>query len=126
MTKLRRLKYWEIVLANTIFLVHSVVFAGVFFGWLMPSFWKWYLALLVVVLISDIYLGYCFLSKWEFALRKFANPKLRYDYSFTFYYTRKLTGSALPKTFIEWTGFIFLISMIVIILYFNVFVSLQY
>jgi len=100
--------------AEIIFLVHIAVVAILLFGWLVPGLWPFYFTLLVATLISDLYFGYCILSKWEFDLRKRIDPDLKYDYSFTSYYTYKLTNLHIGHTFIVRCVHVFLMSSIML------------
>ena len=64
------MKFFYRVGADAIFILHFLLVLFVVFGWLTPRLWPWYMAALVVTLISDMVFGYCILSKWEFDLRK--------------------------------------------------------
>lgn len=96
------------ILADLIFVFHFVVIMIVIFGWLFPSIWYLYMFVLVVSLIFDIFLGYCILSKWEFLLRKKLKPDLKYSYSFTTYYTYRLTNYWLTDRFMKIVAITFL------------------
>jgi hypothetical protein len=104
--------------ADFIWVFHLGVIILVLFGWLVPSLWWIYLFTLVITLLSEIALNYCFLSKWEFDLRKKINPDLHYDYSYTSYYTYKLTGQHLSTRFLARTGIFFTTFSLAINLYF--------
>jgi uncharacterized protein DUF2784 len=107
------------ILANFIFLFHCAILLVVFFGWLVPALWPVYIAVLIVTLGLDIVLGYCILSKWEFQIRKKLNPHLNYDYSFSSFYTYKLTRKRIPERFVETVGVIFIVFSLCISLYFH-------
>lgn len=113
MTILKRL------LADCIFAFHCVVVAVIGFGWIISSLWPLYMATLFVTLISELSLGYCFVSKWEFDLRKSNDPSVEYDYGFSSFYTYKLTYQRLSKRFIKYAALTFLIGSIAINLYFR-------
>ncbi|TSC85859.1 MAG: hypothetical protein G01um10148_767 [Parcubacteria group bacterium Gr01-1014_8] len=100
--------------AVSIFLVHCVVGVIIFFGWLWPSIWPIYIGLLVYVLFQNLILGYCILSRWEFSLRRMLNPKLRYQYNFTTYYTYKLTHKRLSTKFVQVAGTFFIVASLTI------------
>lgn len=85
--------------ADLVFALHFMVVAIVLFGWMKPGIWHVYMATMTAALVSEIALGYCFLSKWEFELRRKINPDLDYDYSFTSYYTYKLTHRRISTGF---------------------------
>jgi hypothetical protein len=106
-------RVWWWVMANIIFIVHCAVLFVAVFGWLFPSIWYGYMALLVVILALDWLLGYCILSKWEFMIRKKLKPHLNYDYSFSSYYTYRLTQKRLSEHFVSQVGSVFLIISIV-------------
>lgn len=95
------------MLADAIWLFHTFVLVVALFGWLWPAIHTFYILVLALALLSNIFLGYCFLSKWEFDLRKRANPKLRYDYPYTSYYTYRLTRGRLSRRFLRLTVFFF-------------------
>jgi hypothetical protein len=105
--------------ADAIFLVHFLVIAIALFGWLVPSWWHVYMAVLVGILLSELFLSYCVLSKWEFDLRKKMNPRLNYEHSYTTYYTYKLTGRYLGERFLARLGIVFTSLSIAINLYFR-------
>lgn len=105
--------------ADCIFLFHCFVVLVIGFGWLASRIWPLYICTLLVTLISEVTLGYCFLSKWEFDLRKSIDPTLNYDYSFSSFYTYKLTRHRLSQRFIKNIGLAFLIGSIAINLYFK-------
>lgn len=86
--------------ADGVWVVHFFVLFVALFGWLVPWLWPVYIAVLAGTLISTPVLGYCFLSKWEYDLRKKINPALAYDFSFQSYYTYRLTQGYLPNTFV--------------------------
>ena len=101
-----------------IFLFHCIIVAIILFGWAVPQIWFFYTALLAITLVSDILLGYCFLSRWEFALRKALKPRIKYDYTFSSYYTYKVTHKRLSTHFIRNAGLLFLTASLLINLYF--------
>lgn len=104
-----------------IFALHCVVGVIIFLGWLWPSIWPLYIAILVYVFFQNLILGYCILSRWEFSLRRMLNPRLRYTYNFTTYYTYKLTHRRLSTRFVQVIGTFFLAASLGIQLYFKVF-----
>ncbi len=105
--------------AMGIFLLHCVVFAIILFGWLWPEIWPLYIAIITYTLFQNWILGYCVLSRWEFALRRMINPKVRYKYNFTTYYTYKLTHRRISTRFVQVAGTVFLASSLTINLYFK-------
>jgi len=105
------------IAADCIFLFHCAVVAIIAFGWLIPSIWYFYMLILIVTLISEITLGYCFLSKWEFDLRKQIDPAVDYEYGFSSYYTYKLTNRRLSQRFIANAAVFFLVASLAITIY---------
>lgn len=94
--------------ADAIFVVHAGVVFVALFGWIWPDFWPLYMAVLIGTLVSDILLGYCILSKWEFDIRKRLNPSVDYDFTFSSYYTHTLTRQRLRNEFVLRIAYIFL------------------
>lgn len=114
------MKLYRIV-ADGIFCLHCAVVVVITFGWLFENLWILYVATLVITLTSELSLGYCFLSKWEFDLRKRIHSDIDYDYSFSSYYTNKLTHHKfkLSSEFIEKSGQFFLVASLLITFYFH-------
>lgn len=106
------------LVADVIWLLHFFVVIIALFGWLIPEIWYVYIFVLTSVLISNIIFEYCFLSRWEFNLRRKINPMLEYDYAYTSYYTYNLTKGFLSKDFLRWAGLSFTSASLVINLYF--------
>ena len=107
------LKQW----ANLIFILHLAVVFIVLFGWAFPSISIIYLMMLIATLASEAFLGYCFLTKWDFDLRKKLEPNLNYDYSFLNYYGYKLIGDKFPGGVVRPAALVFLIASIIIYFY---------
>jgi hypothetical protein len=107
------------LLADSIWLLHFFVVAICLFGWLLPGIWHVYIFVLASVLASNILWSHCFLSKWEFDLRKMIDPRLRYDYAYTSYYTYNVTKGYLSRDFLRWAGLGFTSVSLVINLYFK-------
>lgn len=105
--------------ADIIWLAHLAVVLIALFGWLVPSLWFVYMAVLAGVLISTLSLGYCILSKWEFDLRKKVEPSLAYDYVYSSYYTYRLTRGYLSSAFLARAGVAFAALSLAINLYFR-------
>ena len=99
--------------------VHAALFLLVLFGWTAPSLWYLYMSALALTLLSDLVFGYCILSKWEFDLRKRANPNIRYNYHWTSYYTYRLTERHLSDMFFTRASILFLIASLGINGYFH-------
>ena len=62
------------------------------FGWLFPSIFYIFVLFLIATALSEIILGYCFLTKWEFDLRRKMYPTKEFDSSCIFHYGRALFG----------------------------------
>src|SRR3989344_6515558 len=105
--------------ADFIWLTHLFVIVFVLFGWLIPSLWYAYMAVVAGALLSELFLNYCFLSKWEFDLRKKVNTQLDYDYSYASYYTYKFTHQHLSPRFLGRTGMVFTTLSLLISIYFT-------
>ena len=104
-----------------LFILHCAIGVVIFLGWLWPEIWPLYVSILVIVLFQNLILGYCILSRWEFSLRRLLDPKLRYEYNFTSYYTYKLTHKRLSTRFVQISGTCFLVSSLGINPYFKFF-----
>lgn len=109
------------IAADCIFLIHCLAVAIIGFGWAIPNIWYLYMSILVVTVISEVALGYCFLSKWEFDLRKKIYPQLSYESGFSSYYTYRLTHQRLSKRFIANAALFFLLASLAIDIYFRFF-----
>lgn len=95
------------VLADCMFFLHLAVICIVLFGWLFPEIFYLYVALLVAVLASNLFLRACVLSDIEFFLRKKYDPQTSYEYSYTTFYTHKLTKQVLGDNFLRVLGIFF-------------------
>ena len=113
------MKYLPRIGADILFMLHFFIVIIGLFGWMVESIWYLYMSVLIITLISGLTLGYCFISKWEFTLRKIKNPELSYNYNCTSFYTHKFTNNKLSNTFIEWVALLFIISSIIINIYFH-------
>ena len=111
--------YRKKLTANLIFVLHFAVVLVLFLGWIIPQLWYLYVSLIGLTLISEFTFGYCLLSKWEFDLRKSIDPSLNYDYSFSSYYTYKLTQKHLSSRFVSGVGTSFLVVSLVFALLFR-------
>ena len=103
--------------ANLILLIHLALVFVILFGWHFESIKLVYISALVLTLASEVFLGYCILTKWEFDLRKKDEPNLDYDYSFLSYYAYKLFGNRIPGKFIKYPALGFLIASIILYLW---------
>lgn len=78
--------------ADIIFWVHLAVVLLVVLGWLWPKLFYPSIILLVATLLSEIFLGFCPLTRLEFGIRKKLDPNLTFDKSCISHYTRKWRG----------------------------------
>lgn len=113
------MKLFYRILADCVFVLHLVIVLVALFGWVSPRLWNIYMVLLLATLISDIVLGYCILSKLEFDLRKKIDPDSRYDFTWTTYYTHKITNKRISNTFFKRTAITYLILCLCVNLYFK-------
>lgn len=107
--------------ADVIWIFHFLVVFIALFGWLFPSIWYVYMAVLGGTLMSLFAFNYCFLSKWEYDLRRKVDPTLNYEYAYASYYTYRLTVGRLRPQFLSWLGMFFVTASLVISLYFHYF-----
>ncbi|KND48706.1 MAG: hypothetical protein AB198_00090 [Parcubacteria bacterium C7867-003] len=85
-------KFLYLTLANIIFLFHLTFVFIVSLGWLIPSMFYIFLVSLIAAVLSEVFLGYCFLTRWEFDLRRKIYPSQEFDSSCIFHYGRLLFG----------------------------------
>ncbi len=83
-------RYLCLTIANSLFLIHASFALLVLVGWAIPGLVYVYLPLLLTSLIAERLLGYCVLTKWEFAIRKRLCPASHYEHSFLIHYGRRL------------------------------------
>ena len=107
------------ILADVLFVLHAMLVLIVLFGWVSPRLWYPYMAALVIGLVSDLFFGYCVLSKWEFDLRRKIDPKIDYNYCWTSYYTHRFTRRYISDVFFSRASVVFLVSSIAINLFFH-------
>lgn len=105
--------------ADAIFIAHLVLVLVAVFGFLVPSIWYFYMGVLVATLVSDLAYGYCILSKWEFDLRKKLDPSINYNFTWTTYYTYKITNYRISDTFYKKAAVTALALCVVLNLYFK-------
>jgi len=85
-------KFFYLLMADFVFLVHLVLVCIVAVGWLIPGFFYVHLTLLIATFLSEIFLGYCPLTTLEFDIRKKLDPSLLFDKSCMVHYIRKWRG----------------------------------
>lgn len=96
------------LIAEFLFLSHCLTAVVLFSFWYFRQLYTVYILTLVVSLFSDLILGYCFLSKWEFYFRKKANPKLDYEHTFFSFYFNKYFGQKVKTRTVQLTVLYFL------------------
>ena len=92
--------------ADFVFWIHLGVVLLVVFGWLWPILFYPSIILLAATLLSEIFLGFCPLTRLEFGIRKKLDPRLSFDKSCISHYTRKWRGSP-PREMREVVGSFF-------------------
>lgn len=118
------MKYIYRIGADSIWLIHGLIVLIAFFGWLVPSLWTIYMSILILTLLSDLIYGYCLLSKWEFSLRKSIDPTVNYNYTWSSFYTYKLTQKMLSNKFVQRVALFFIFSSLLVNFYFHFFYKL--
>jgi hypothetical protein len=113
------------ILANGILFVHALVVFIILFGWRFDKFSWVYISILSITFFTQLFLGYCFLTRWEFNLRKKLDPTLDYDSSFLSWYMYKYSNIHIPTKGIKYVSLAFLFISIVIFLYSNVIKNIQ-
>jgi len=101
-------------LADSIFFFHILVVVILLVGWVFPSFHTIYFVTLYTTLISEIILGYCILTRWEFNYRKKIDANLSYDYSFFVYYGHKYLQKKFSTNFVKFAARCFLWSSVIV------------
>jgi hypothetical protein len=107
------------IVADVIWMTHLLVVLIVLFGWAVSALWYVYMAVLLGTLLSLLTFRCCFLSKWEYDLRKKIDPSLAYDYFYASYYTYRLTAGRLSPQFLARAGMVFTSVSLVINVYFR-------
>ncbi len=87
--------------AELIFFSHALAVCIVAFGWAVPSLYPIHLVILFGGSILQLVLGHCFLSRWEFALRKRLNPDIAYDSAYLTHYAQLIFGNQIRPEFMR-------------------------
>lgn len=76
------------VMAELIFWFH--VFCGfvLLFFWQSKTLYPYYLVVLIIAVIDNTLLDFCFLAKWECYFRKKLDPNLNFQTFFSFYFKK--------------------------------------
>ena len=109
---MKKLKY--ILLANSLFILHVTVVFVIVFGWHYPALRNLNLIVVSLTLLSEIILGYCILTKWEFVLRKKLEPNLNYDSGFMSYYFYKLLKIDISAKKIKYPAIVILVIVLIL------------
>ena len=83
-------RYFYLTVANSLFLIHAAFALLVLVGWAIPGVSYIYFPVLIASLVSELVLGYCVLTRWEFDIRKRLHPTLHYEHSFLIHYGSRL------------------------------------
>ena len=83
-------RYFYLTIANSLFLIHTAFAILVLVGWAIPSVSYIYFPVLIASLVSELVLGHCVLTRWEFDIRKRLYPTLHYEHSFLIHYGSRL------------------------------------
>lgn len=112
-------RFGIILLTHVIFVLHIFATFVILFGAFIPKLRCLYQFGLLLTITSWLLTSGCFLTTWEYRLRKMINPSVEiYEYGFIDYYLRKyLTGTARAK-FIHRIGLFFLGTSLIISIYF--------
>ena len=102
------------ILANFILIVHAVFVFIILFGWSFTSFSLIYILTLLIAFFTQLFMGYCVLTRWEFYLRKKLDQTLDYDSSFLSWYMYKYSNIHIPTRGIKYVSLAFLFISIVI------------
>lgn len=106
------------ILADFVFVVHLSLVLLVVVGWLVPVLFYPFLVAVVLTFLSELFFGFCFLSKIEFGLRKRIDPNKIFDKSCIAHYVRSLFGLPprslpdVPKTFFKKNKFSFILLLV--------------
>lgn len=109
----RRLGYR--LAAEFVFIVHLILVCIVAVGWLVPQFFYLHLTLLLATLFSEIFWGFCLLTRLEYTLRHKLDPTLIFDKSCMVHYIRKWRGLpprpavTQPVSFFKKNSFLFIL-----------------
>ena len=120
-------KNFIIGISHLIFILHIGVILIIFFGSFIPEIRLVYQVTLLFTIMSWLSSTGCFLTIWEYKLRKKINSKLEiYEYGFIDYYLRKyFIGTARPK-FVYRIGMFFLVVSLFINIVFYEFIPFSY
>ena len=107
--------------AEFIFIIHLILVCIVAVGWLVPKLFYLHLTLLLATLFSEIFLGYCPLTRMEYTLRRKIDPTLLFDKSCMVHYIRKWRGLpprpavTQPISFFKKNSFLFILAALAIL-----------
>jgi hypothetical protein len=108
-------RIFKLAAADLFFFIHFVLVVIVAVGWLLPILFYTHLSLLLLTLLSEIFLGYCILTRLEFGIRRKLDPMLSFDKSCMVHYIRKWRGlaprppSTLKLSFFKKNSFLFIL-----------------
>ena len=100
----------HILIANLIFVIHCLLGVFILVGWLFPKIKFLYLAVLSLLLVCWVFLGYCPLSRWEFSLRKKHDKSIDQYAESIKYYMYKFFKKDIPaQAIFNWGLVVFIV-----------------
>jgi hypothetical protein len=105
------------VVADLLFGIHLIIVGILLLGWLNLQVLPVYSLALTATLLSEALLGYCPLTRWEFALRRKANPSISYGKNYLSYYAYKVVPNTLSDAQVQVAARLFLLLSLVALVY---------
>ncbi|MFM2414755.1 MAG: hypothetical protein RI911_448 [Candidatus Parcubacteria bacterium] len=97
----RYTRYWYRFLADVTLYFHTFIVLLIVFGWIwMETFWLHFASVFIAV-CSEIVLGYCFLTRWEFFFRHRADPSISESNKYVTYYMELIFGQQVHDSFLR-------------------------
>lgn len=107
----------DLLLADTIFVLHVALAIFYLTGWMFPKIRAIYLFLMILWPLSWIVLGYCPPTKWEFSLRHKYDPSIDPNAEAIQYYVYKILGVKLSERKVFTFGLVVYVILIALSLY---------
>lgn len=111
------MRKFHIFTANMIFVLHCLVGLLIAFGWIFPKIKTAYLTLIISWFLCWVVLGYCPITKWEFAIRRKYDKSIDKDVEVIGYYARKFFGKNISSRAIFIGGMAIFAVLIVLTLF---------
>jgi Protein of Unknown function (DUF2784) len=105
------------IAADLLFACHIVIVGLLLFGWISLQLLALYSLALITTLLSEALLGYSPLTRWEFALRRRANPAVFYGKDYLSYYAYKLMPQIVLDAQIQLAARLFLLISLLALAY---------